>query len=518
MLTIKPSIELWPHQQRGHDELVAAIAAGHKRICFTSPTGGGKTRWMVYRIIESDKPTAIYTNRKILRSQLGGVLDDFKVDYGLRASGCKPALLRKVQLAMVQSEHNNVVKRGNWPIHRAEEVFVDEAHNNSNGAAKELVTSHLDDGSILIGLTATPLDIGHLYDHLIVGGTNSELRKCGAIVPAYHYGPDEPDVNLIGKVPIGEGECGIETAKRMKFAHRVFGRVREHYDVFNPHRRPAILFAPGVKESIWFAQQLTESGIPSAHIDGADCWVDGELHVKDQDLVDEIADRSKSGDIKCVCNRFVLREGIDWGWIYHGIFATVFGSLTSYIQAGGRVLRNHESLDRILIQDHGGNWWRHGSLNADQDWDLSLTNRIVAQARIKRIREGKDPEPITCPKCSCVRMSGPDCPRCGYRYDKKHRIVLQADGTLRAMKNDRFRARRTLPDTTSVRDKWRHRINGIKRSKKPTVRRMSYAQVAARFAEENGWNWPPEGMPGTPIDDLDWFRRVVDVPEEDLNP
>ena len=35
---------LWPHQDRGIEEIKKLILAGEKRNCLTSPTGGGKSR------------------------------------------------------------------------------------------------------------------------------------------------------------------------------------------------------------------------------------------------------------------------------------------------------------------------------------------------------------------------------------------------------------------------------------------------------------------------------------------
>src|SRR5690606_19790965 len=113
----------------------------------------------------------------------------------------------------------------------------------------------------------------------------------------------------------------------------------------NPDRLPTILFAPGVKESIWFAEQFHSKGIRAAHIDGDDIWIDGEYYTSNHQLREEIRKMSESGELPLVTNRFVLREGIDWPFLAHGIFATVFGSLASYLQSGGRLLRNHPSLD-----------------------------------------------------------------------------------------------------------------------------------------------------------------------------
>ena len=510
-------MSLWPHQAQALQELQEAIDAGHRNICLTSPTGGGKTRMACTRLESSGVPSVFYTHRRMLLDQTAKTFETHGFDFGIRASGEKPRLLADIQLAMIQTEAVAVLKKGRREVHEAREVIIDEAHSNAAGTAQELIKRHQEQGAVIIGVTATPLGIGHIYDHLIVAGTNKQLRECGAHVPAYTFGPDEPDAKIVGKVAIGEGECGIEKARRMVFAQRVFGRVMEHYNALNPQQTPALLFAPGVDESRWFAQTLSAHGIPSAHIDGDTVWVDGEEYRSDPQKRDEIAERSRDGDIKVVCNRFVLREGVDWPWIQHGIFATIFGSLTSYLQAGGRLLRAHESHDRVIVQDHGGNWWRHGSLNADREWDLRWDDRIVGNARLAKICEKKEQEPIHCPKCHAIRLHGKACHACGYAHEGRTRPVLQADGSLREMKNDVFRERRTLTPTEQVERDWVARVRAVRNSRKPTVQRMTFAQLEVSFARDNNWKYPPRCLPQMPKCETDWFRCVRDVSQHELS-
>lgn len=506
-------MNLWPHQQRGLDQLDAAISAGRRAIAMTCPTGGGKTLMLFTHQTSRNWQTCVYTDRRMLLSQLAKGMEESGITFGHRASGYPTRLLENHQLCMVQTEASQVLG-GKREIHQADIAYIDEAHKNAGDTMQALIERHKQrDGFLSVWITATPLGLDHVCDELIVAGTNSELRRCGALVPAYHYGPDEPDTKWVGKVAVGEGECGLATNKRMEYAQRVFGSVVEHYETFNPEYRPSLLFAPGVKESIWFAEELCQHGIKAAHIDGNDVWVDGELHAKDQSLVDDVARRHRDGDIRVVCNRFVLREGINWPWVYHGIFATVFGSLTSYIQAGGRLLRAHEGKDHCIIQDHGGNWWRHGSLNEDREWKLEYTDRIVAGMREQRIRERNEREPIVCPACHAIRLGGDTCYVCGHRHQTKARMVLQKDGSLREMRGDIFRKRQLLKPSESVTREWCAYVKSVRKSQKPTVQRMTFAQLEVNFARERNWQYPPRSLPMMPVRETDWFRPAKDVVE-----
>lgn len=346
----------WPHQLYGVNEVIRLIGEGERRICLTSPTGGGKTQMMIDLIAWATAQgfqTILYTNRKLLIEQLIGVATKAGMDHGVRAADYIPQFEKTVQIASIQTEHSRTVKRETWNLSQARVVFVDEAHLQKGEMATELIRRHDEGGASTIGVTATPLDLGGMYTKLVQAGVTSELRKCGALLLCHHYGPDEPDMkNFKPKTKTGEYSEG--DIRKAIMTPTIFSRVYENWQLLNPDARPAILFAPGVKESIWFAEQYLSKGIRAAHIDGENCWIDGKAYKTSPQARADIIAGSKDGTIKVVCNRFVLREGIDMPWLFHGIFATVFASIQSFLQSGGRLLRSHPSLDHVVLQDHGG--------------------------------------------------------------------------------------------------------------------------------------------------------------------
>ena len=505
-------MELWPHQKKALDEIANTRT---NKVCITCPTGGGKTTIAIELIKRRQLRSVFYTHRKMLLSQTSRVFKKIGLNHGLMASGYDRNYQYDTQLAMVQTERNHFEKTDQ--LFESDFVIIDEAHNNSGPSMMEMIDYHENfHGSQIIGLTATPLGIGHAYDQLIVAGTNSELRECGALVPAYTYAPSEPDSSIVGKIKIGEAECAITGERRRIFAHKIFGDVIEHYRRLNPKQKPTVLFAPGVEESRWFCERLNDEGIKAAHIDGGTCVIDGEEYQTCQEIRDEIERRTRDGEIKVVCNRFVLREGIDWPFIEHGIMATVFGSLTSYLQAGGRIIRASDGFDHVTIQDHGGNWWRHGSLNADRNWQLGSTNRIEYEKRADSIREKKKPEPIVCPNCSSVRLRGSKCVTCGYFATGGQRRVITASGTLKMQSIGEFRQKRYQTKTERNMSEWRGRVLGVKRSRKPNVRMTTFAQLSARIALDNNYQYPGRDWPLMPKNQADFFRRICDVPMEKL--
>lgn len=505
-------MNLWPHQERALKEIHDSLF-NEKRICVTAPTGAGKSlmmRCLLEWCVENQLRAVLYTNRKLLREQLSAGLNAAGIDHGVRAAGHALDCWQGIQVSSIQTEDRRVFKTGAWELHDANIVLVDEAHMHKSGVSVKIIDAHVADGATVIGWTATPLEVGHVYKRLISAGKNSELRKCGAHVPCLTYAPDEPDLRNIGPVKVGEDLTESQNVKAI-MRPGIFGRAYKHWCEINKDARPTILFGPDVGGSLYFAEQFHNKGVSAAHIDAKYVWINGQQYPTTQELRDEVIAGVKCGDIKVICNRFVLREGIDIPELYCGILASVFGSLSTYLQASGRLLRSHKSLDQVVLIDHGGNYWRHGSVNADREWHLSDTNRILAERRMEALREKKEAEPITCPQCSKVRASGPKCHECGFQHQKKSRMVVQASGRLVPRYGDIVKPRVT-EKRNDTEEKWKQMYHRAKRSKNG----MTFKQAWGLFYKENGY-FPPRNLPEMPKDELTWSRKVRDVRYVELN-
>lgn len=508
------SSDMWDQlQQRGVQAVQQAILDGLRRIVLSSPTGSGKTRMacmMVEQWLEEGHKVSIYTRRKMLVDQLGAVLNKRGIDFGTRAAGHKPDDFMPVQICSFQTEEARVYKQQRWSLFPSSRVLVDEVHDCTGPVGAKIIDHYSMEGASVVGLSATPLSLGDIFDVLIQAGTNSELRACGALVPAIHYAPDEPDMKQHKALQAGKLPTEPEVKKIMR-PNLLFGSVEKNLRLLNPELKPTILFAAGVAESLWFAEELTKAGIPSAHIDGDSVWVGGKLYRADQKAREAVMSGSSDGTIRAICNRFVLREGVDAPWLCHGVFATVFGSLQSYLQSGGRLLRSDGQLQSVTIQDHGGNWWRHGSLNADRHWKLEWTGDIERAIREDAQRAKQLPQPGLCPKCGMVLFRA-NC-RCGWTSTvwKRSKQVMQTDGQLREQAGDMFKPRREYkrPDGPK---RWKS-IYWAARSKKWNA---TFREAFYLFAKKNYWSWPSRSWPLMPLDELDTFRKVSDVPYERL--
>ena len=500
----------WPHQERAIAEIMRIAEQPEGPIALACPTGGGKTWIMgeiIRRAVAANEPAILYTNRKMLLEQIARNLNGWQIPFGVRASEKLARLYLPVQLSSIPTERVRVYgENKRWELHKARWVFVDEAHNNMGDSASQIINDHIAQGSIVIGPTATPVGMGRLYKHLVVAGTNSELRECGAHVTCNTFAPDEPDLRKIKPTATGEYKEG--DVHKVMMTPTIFGRVLTWWNKLNPDHKPTLLFAPGVAESIWFAKEFEKIGVRAAHIDGNDIYVDGQTFQSSQKKRDEIMDASRTGEVPVICNRFVLREGIDAPWLSHCIMATVFGSVVSYLQSGGRLIRSHPGLTHVTLQDHGGNWWRHGSLNADRDWKLDCTPQSIAADRAERIHEKKDREPIVCVKCGAVRNSGPICKSCGHQCDHKVRQVVQLDGSLIEVRGD-YHKRRKVSTKSEEQKRWDREVARCKRSGR------TFKQARGLYFKDYG-EWPPQTLNNMPIEAADWDRKVAGVPFEKL--
>lgn len=516
--------DLWPHQERAIDGVLAALTAGRQGPCVVIPTGGGKTRVMcelAEGFVRAGKTVAVVTNRRLLVDQLDRVLTAHGIDCGVRAAGHTRRSHAPVQIVSIQTEHSKVQKRGEWAAFEADVALVDEAHLQINPTLNKYLTAVVARGGRYVGFTATPVDLADVYDELVVAGTPSELRACGALVAAVHYGPDEPDLRdqrrnkkVLERLRAGE-DVPEDAVRAAMMTPDLFGRVWDNWRALNPEGRPSILFAPDVGGSLWFAEQFWKNGVTAAHVDGSGVWWNGETHTG-KAVRDDLREASRTGELAVVCNRFVLREGIDWPWLEHLILATIFGSVATYLQTGGRGLRASPATgkERCVVQDHGGNWHRNGSLNADREWFLDGTGRMLAGLRADAIRDGRAKEPARCPGCGLIQSQfypGMKCRECGHEFGKRRsRPVRTAEGQLVEVQGDVFvpRAVRAYPTTQGLWNKAFYRARASRKG-------MTFTQAEGLFFYEHHY-WPPRDLKLMPRHPADWYRKVKDVPPEDL--
>lgn len=504
---------LWSPQLYSLERSTDLIARG-RDTCIYGPTGGGKTTVAIELFRWADDrqwSTAFYTNRKLLTDQTAKRFNEAGLDYGVRAADfehdCNPQSPH--QICSAPTEHSRVVQRVSMAIHPADLVVIDEVHMQSADTMQNLIRLHKEAGAkAIVGLTATPIGVNHLFDELVISGRLADYRACGALVPAMVKCIEQPDMRKVKRNKTGE--FVVDGKKKAIYTQTIVGNVIDRWKKYNPDARPALLYAPDVAGSIFFTEQFNKQGVNWCHVDATDTILDGKKAKLTVERWREILERFQAGDIKGISSRFKLREGIDIPSAYHCILATPIGSLASYIQTIGRILRySPQTPDLVLVTDHGGNRWRFGSPNHDQPWTefWDLPEAACSNYFFGTVQGGKSPEPIRCPKCETERNGGSKCPSCGFEHEKSSREVIMENGEMKEVEGSLIKSRRVRQhlDTQEI---WTRMYWGFRKNTDQT-----FNQLEGFFFREHGY-YPPRDLNHMPAVEADWYRKVKDVPND----
>jgi superfamily II DNA or RNA helicase len=489
---------LWPSQELAVQEVKTADADGFREpICVTAPTGGGKTLTMGKLAEWANSRSwqvGLFTNRKLLTKQAGDTLTRIGVGHGFIAAEYQERLLKLTQVCSFQTLASRVLQRETTELPRFRMALIDEAHSNKGSIACEIIRRLRAMGCLIVGFTATPVNIGHIYKKLIVAGTKRELRERGALVPCKVFAPDEPDLKGVKRKKVGEYEYKGQVKRLMQTL--VFANVIEQWKKTNPDGKPTLQWAPGVKESRWFEKEWQKAGITCRHIDAS--TPDNER----QDIIGE----SRDGKVQVITSQGIMREGVDLPWICHGILTQPCNGLSTYLQIVGRLLRACPDTGKTeaVLQDHAGAYWRHGSPNDDRVWNLNETDESIGFERKKKFEQGEAQEPIRCPECGGWRKAGPACPYCGHKHKQSVRMVRMTTGELVAVRGNVHKRKQKRDPDESV---WVSTLCAIARGKQP----RTIADAANWYRRKHG-KPPQQGMKFVPeTGSPDWNRLVGEV-------
>lgn len=510
----------WPHQEDGTRRLLSRLH-DCQSVCLCSPTGGGKSAVIEAALTHFNSQglkTCTLTNRKLLTKQIAKGFKDRSIDFGVIAASMPKSYNPRAsnQICSMQT----IASRDNAP--EADVVFIDEAHLQLGPDALNIIQDYMGQGAKIIPVSATPVGVNLIAPEIVVAGKNSELRACGAHVPAIVKGAKEIDLRKVRRVKEKYDYGSI----REGWSQAIVGHVLADYRRFNPDQKPTLCTAPGVPESRALAQHFYNNGIRSAHIAAGEVWIDGNYYNDGNDgkYRDRVLQRWEEGSVKIVFHCQVLREAFDYPALYHLILATPICSLKDYLQQVGRVLRAHPSLDHVLITDHGGSCRRLGSPNEDRDWETlyNLTEKEVREEQEKRTeKEELEEVPAVCPKCGTMVKAGGRCPPppmgCGEEIEKNNpkrlRFVVESGGDLVTIPDATLSKSKRKVSTDSIEQKRWDRLYYASLNSKG--RGSNFNQLRARYKKEHG-EYPPDNLNRMPLDDMDWGRKISLVKREKL--
>lgn len=350
-------MQLRPYQIDAIDQARDRLANGRKAPLLVAPTGAGKTILEAeiarLHLIKPETRVLVVAHRRELVIQIANTMRRMGLDVGEIHPAAAPRPESRIQVASTQT----LRARGEYPP--ATLVLFDEAHHYSSDDWSLLTEAYPD--AIRVGFTATPCrsdgrGLSPAFDSLVVVSTIKELTALGYLVPCRIVAPDHP-------------------LKSGELAQSPVDAYLEHCQ-----GRKTVVFARFVSEAVLFSEQFGAAGIPSAVIHGG-------LGILERNAALE-AHRKGAVLINCM----VLTEGWDSPETSACILARGCGSVGTYLQIVGRVLRPNEGKgDAILVDLSGRAFHMHGP--PDEDREYSLTGKGIRAAN----------DAALCPMCgSCV--------------------------------------------------------------------------------------------------------------------
>jgi superfamily II DNA or RNA helicase len=428
---------LRPYQRDLIARAQGAFGQGARAVCIQSSTGSGKTFLAARGIIA---PSVALGRRVIFLADLEEIILD-TVDR-LRALDipCAPILDGKaedptapVQVASQQTL-NSWLKRER-EIPPADRVILDECHGAAARTTRELLRVLRERGALLAGLSGTPARGDGLpldeFDALVCGPQPRELVGVGALVPCEVLAPP-----------------GMQEGVAMDPCEVILGGQELDSPVPLAHKRRAVIFAPHAAEAKRIARILTEHGHPTEAV----------LDSTPRDVRRGVRARLLSGKTRHVVTCRALVKGFDAPVLDCAVL-TSQGTVTSYLQSVGRVLRPHPPSGKrdALVVDLRGAVYAHGLPLDDRTWSLAGaqgrtgTERDVGLRRCRACHAIFPPRTV-CPRCGSTLIADPRPLRvqraemfAASSIPLRERATRYIDGTIRAMQ-----ARGMRPDRAAI--------------------------------------------------------------------
>ena len=413
------TVSLRPFQATAVAEIRGTYMAGHRRVLFVLPTGGGKTYTFVHIAEQAairGNRVCILVHRQELVDQSSRSLHAIGCNHGVIAAGYRQDLRQGVQVASVKTL---ALRLHQLPPDFFQLLIVDEAHHAVAGTWAKVLAAM--SRSHVLGVTATPerLDgrgLGDQFDTMILGPDAAWGTEEGFLVRARVFAPPGIDLSAVKRFDTKKGRTDSDTILRQGQA---MGDAVSHYrrTIADVHNGTAIAFCCSVAHAEAVAEAFRAQGIAAATLDGT---MDRGIRRR------TIADLG-TGQLKVLTSCDIISEGTDIPSVTGAILLRPTDSLGLHLQQVGRVLRPCPGKPHAIVNDHVGNTLRHGLPTDPRDW--SLEGRLKGQKR-----KSTAPPIRICPACfSAIPSAANPCPECGHEVEQARRELKTVEGDLQEL-------------------------------------------------------------------------------------
>ena len=346
-------------------EKVNEAFEAHRSVMMQMPTGTGKTVVLAslvkqYLNRDADCSVLIVAHRIELIEQTGTFLNHFGIDYGVIAGGKRPAVLKRVMVASVQTLSKNL-DIGLSPSL----VVIDEAHHALAKTYQMLWTAWPE--AKFLGLTATPYRMSgdgftDLFEVLVDSWSVKQFIADGWLSPYDYYSirPDSEEQQEIDSLKKrgADGDFQMKELREKLDVRPSIERLFEAFERFAFDKK-GIIYAIDIAHAEHIAEFYRLQGVNAVAISS-------KTPAKERaEVIRTFRDENR---IQILVSVDLFSEGFDCPDVEFIQMARPTLSLAKYLQMVGRGLRPCHGKQCCTIIDNVGLYRTFGLPSVDRDW------------------------------------------------------------------------------------------------------------------------------------------------------
>ena len=337
----------------------------HRSVMMQMPTGTGKTVVLAslvkqYLNRDADCSVLIVAHRIELIEQTGTFLNYFGIDCGVIAGGKRPAVLKRVMVASVQTLSKNL-DIGLSPSL----VVIDEAHHALAKTYQMLWTAWPE--AKFLGLTATPYRMSgdgftDLFEVLVDSWSVKQFIADGWLSPYDYYSirPDSEEQQEIDSLKKrgADGDFQMKELREKLDVRPSIERLFESFERFAFDKK-GIIYAIDIAHAEHIAEFYRLQGVNAVAISS-------KTPAKERaEVIRTFKDENR---IQILVSVDLFSEGFDCPDVEFIQMARPTLSLAKYLQMVGRGLRPCKGKQCCTIIDNVGLYRTFGLPSVDRDW------------------------------------------------------------------------------------------------------------------------------------------------------
>ena len=368
-------------------EKVNGAFEAHRSVMMQMPTGTGKTVVLAslvkqYLNRDADCSVLIVAHRIELIEQTGTFLNHFGIDYGVIAGGKRPAVLKRVMVASVQTLSKNLDIDLSPSL-----VVIDEAHH-ALAKTYQMLWAAWPEAKFL-GLTATPYRMSgdgftDLFEVLVDSWSVKQFIADGWLSPYDYYSirPDSEEQQEIDSLKKrgADGDFQMKELREKLDVRPSIERLFESFERFAFDKK-GIIYAIDIAHAEHIAEFYSLQGVNAVAISS-------KTPAKERaEVIRTFKDENR---IQILVSVDLFSEGFDCPDVKFIQMARPTLSLAKYLQMVGRGLRPCHGKQCCTIIDNVGLYRTFGLPSVDRDWGAFFLGNEELGMRNEELADGNE--------------------------------------------------------------------------------------------------------------------------------